>query len=221
MGGDCTRFQAAQRLICANLPLAPRAGKRVFRLPDILRAPLFTHLMQSSIFRPFQPFSGCQPSQGNPRAAKHRHSGKTLSAIHPNHLPKRAGFRAQIAAARPIRLPALRPRRIRGWRTRWRGVLLVIRRARDCCREEWAEYEVVTFGLAEFLESWCLLLAGDGLLIGAELDRNLFGWEAEPVDVLLDALDELKRIGKDIPLQYFDNIITLLERESRQILEDD
>jgi hypothetical protein len=75
--------------------------------------------------------------------------------------------------------------------------------------------------LAEFLESWCLLLAGDGLLIGAELDRNLFGWEAEPVDVLLDALDELKRIGKDIPLQYFDNIITLLERESRQILEDD
>ena len=62
------------------------------------------------------------------------------------------------------------------------------------------------------------MLAGDGLLIGAELDRNLFGWEAEPVDVLLD---ELKRIGKDIPLQYFDNIITLLERESRQILEDD
>ena len=57
--------------------------------------------------------------------------------------------------------------------------------------------------------------------VGGELDRNLFGWEAEPVDVLLDALDELKRIGKDIPLQYFDNIITLLERESRQILEDD
>ena len=48
-------------------------------------------------------------------------------------------------------------------------------RARDCCREEWAEYEVATFGLAEFLESWCVLLAGDGLLIGAELDRNLFG----------------------------------------------
>ena len=70
MGGDCTRFQAAQRLICANLPLAPRAGKRVFRLPDILRAPLFTHLMQSSIFRPFQPFSGCQPSQGNPPCCK-------------------------------------------------------------------------------------------------------------------------------------------------------
>ena len=65
------------------------------------------------------------------------------------------------------------------------------------------------------------LVFADGLLIGAELDRNLFGWEAEPVDVLLDALDELKRIGKDIPLQYFDNIITLLERESRQILEDD
>ena len=94
-------------------------------------------------------------------------------------------------------------------------------RACDCCREEWAEYAVATFGLAEFLESWCLLLAGDGLLIGAELDRNLFGWEAEPIDVLLDALDEFERIGKDIPLQYFDNIITLLERESRQILEDD
>lgn len=64
-------------------------------------------------------------------------------------------------------------------------------------------------------------IGGRCLLIGAELDRNLFGWEAEPVDVLLDALDELKRIGKDIPRQYFDNIITLLERESRQILEDD
>ena len=94
-------------------------------------------------------------------------------------------------------------------------------RARDCCREEWADYEIAAFGLAEFLESWCLMLAGDGLLIGAELDRNLFGWEAEPVDVLLDALDEFERIGKDIPRQYFDNIITLLERESRQILEDD
>ena len=65
-----------------------------------------------------------------------------------------------------------------------------------------------------------MLLAGDGLLIGAELDRNLFGWEAEPVDVLLDALDELKRIGKDIPLQYFDNIAHL-ERELQQILADD
>ena len=53
------------------------------------------------------------------------------------------------------------------------------------------------------MESWCLLLAGDGLLIGAELDRNLFGWEAEPVDVLLDAPDELKRIGKDISAAIF------------------
>lgn len=65
-----------------------------------------------------------------------------------------------------------------------------------------------------------MLLAGDGLLIGAELDRNLFGWEAEPVDVLLDALDELKRIGKDLALQGFDNLAHL-ERELRQILEDD
>ena len=65
------------------------------------------------------------------------------------------------------------------------------------------------------------MLAGDEALIGAEPDRNLFCSEAEPVDVLLDALDEFERIGKDIPRQYFDNIITLLERESRQILEDD
>ncbi len=93
-------------------------------------------------------------------------------------------------------------------------------RARDCCHEEWADYEVATFSLAEFLESWCVQLAGDGLLICAELDRNLFGWEAEPIDVLLDALGELKRIGKNIPLQSFDDIAHL-ERELRQILEDD
>ena len=66
MGGDCTRFQAAQRLICANLPLAPRAGKRVFRLPDILRAPLFTHLMQSSIFRPFSRFQAANHHKETP-----------------------------------------------------------------------------------------------------------------------------------------------------------
>lgn len=94
-------------------------------------------------------------------------------------------------------------------------------RAKDCCREEWADYTVATFDLAEFLESWCLALAGDGLLIGTELDRNLFCQEVEPVDVIFDAIDELRRIGKaDFPLHRFDNIAHL-ENELRSILEDD
>lgn len=93
-------------------------------------------------------------------------------------------------------------------------------RARDCCREEWADYEIAAFGLAEFLESWCLMLAGDEALIGAEPDRNLFCLEVEPIDVIFAAIAELKRIGKDLPMQGFDNIAHL-ERELQQILADD
>lgn len=64
------------------------------------------------------------------------------------------------------------------------------------------------------------MLAGDEALIGAEPDRNLFYLEVEPIDVIFAAIAELKRIGKDLPLQGFDNIAHL-ERELQQILADD
>ncbi|STC96299.1 Uncharacterised protein [Chryseobacterium carnipullorum] len=46
----------------------------------------------------------------------------------------------------------------------------------------------------------------DGLVAGTNFDSNLFGFEAEPLELVLDIIEELKRTGKTINLVKFENI---------------
>jgi hypothetical protein len=60
--------------------------------------------------------------------------------------------------------------------------------------------------LAEFLENWCIGMSNDGLLVGTSFDRNLIGYEVDPLEILLEVLNELEETNKQIQLTYFDSL---------------
>ncbi|MFZ4928846.1 DUF2750 domain-containing protein [Chryseobacterium sp. Mn2064] len=92
-------------------------------------------------------------------------------------------------------------------------------RAKSCVEQEWNHYEVSSVPLAEFVENWCLGMNSDGLIVGADFDSNLFGYEAEPLEVILDIITELKNTGKTLELRKFKNMDDL-EKQVKEVLED-
>ena len=58
----------------------------------------------------------------------------------------------------------------------------------------------------------------DGLLVGTEFDQNMFGFETEPLNLILDLCSELKSMGKDLELQKFQGISDL-ESQVKAIVE--
>jgi hypothetical protein len=92
-------------------------------------------------------------------------------------------------------------------------------RAKSCIEDEWNHYEPSAVPLAEFVENWCLGMNSDGLIVGIDFDSNLFGYEAEPLEVILDIISALKNTGKSLALRKFENIDDL-EKQVREVLAD-
>ncbi len=82
-------------------------------------------------------------------------------------------------------------------------------RAKSCAKDEWRKYKVTEIPLAEFMENWCIRMLNDGLLVGTQFDQNLFGHEAEPLDLILELTSELKSTGKDLTFRKFNGIVDL------------
>jgi hypothetical protein len=90
-------------------------------------------------------------------------------------------------------------------------------RAKSCIKEGWKRYKIQEIQLADFLESWCIGMENDGLIIGTAFDQNMFGYEAEPLELILEITQELKTLKKEIPLRKFDGIYDL-EAQVKDIL---
>lgn len=61
-------------------------------------------------------------------------------------------------------------------------------------------------------------MSNDGLLVRTQFDQNLFGYEAEPLELILDLINELKTLQKDLSFRKF-NGIQDLEKQVREIIE--
>ena len=92
-------------------------------------------------------------------------------------------------------------------------------RAKSCIENEWNQYEASSIPLNEFLENWCLGMNSDGLIVGTNFDNNLFGYEAEPLELILDIITELRSTGKTVELRKFENMEDL-ENQIREVLKD-
>lgn len=90
--------------------------------------------------------------------------------------------------------------------------------AKSCIKDGWADYKISEVSLSDFMENWCVGMDNDGLLVGTEFDQNMFGFETEPLDLILDLCAELKKLGKDLDLQKFEGISDL-ESQVKAILE--
>ncbi|CAI8808638.1 DUF2750 domain-containing protein [Chryseobacterium sp. IT-36CA2] len=91
-------------------------------------------------------------------------------------------------------------------------------RAKSCIENEWDKYEPSSIPLNEFVENWCLGMNSDGVLVGTNFDNNLFGYEAEPLELILDIAKELTISGKSLELRKYENMEDL-EKQIREVLE--
>lgn len=89
---------------------------------------------------------------------------------------------------------------------------------KPCITGDWEGYKVAQISLTDFIENWCIGMDQDRLLVGTEFDHNKFGFEAEPLDLILELLTELKSINKDLKFKKFKGISDL-EEQLREILE--
>ncbi|WP_106917630.1 DUF2750 domain-containing protein [Chryseobacterium aurantiacum] len=92
-------------------------------------------------------------------------------------------------------------------------------RAKSCVDQEWNHYEISSISLREFIENWCLGMNSDGIIVGTNFDSHLFGYEAEPLEVIMDSIKELRTTGKSLELRKFENMEDL-ESQIREILKD-
>lgn len=91
--------------------------------------------------------------------------------------------------------------------------------AKGCAKYEWKDYEPVEIQLGEFIESWCIGMANDNLMVGSNFDQNMFGFEIDPLELVVDLDKELKTLGKEIRLQKYQRMNDLVN-EVKKILSE-
>lgn len=74
-----------------------------------------------------------------------------------------------------------------------------------CKNENWQGYRVNRMSLIHFLENECIDMAEESILAGIDFNNQGCGYEINPLDLILDIIVELKRIGKTLYLRDYDN----------------
>ncbi len=90
--------------------------------------------------------------------------------------------------------------------------------AKSCVKNDWEEYEPTEINLAEFIENWCIGIDNDELLIGTNFDQNMFGYEIEGYELILELIEELKKNNKELDFEKFENLEDL-ETQIREAME--
>jgi hypothetical protein len=83
--------------------------------------------------------------------------------------------------------------------------------ANSCINDEWTSYKPAQVKIGEFMESWCLGMYEDELLTGTNFDPELAGYELEPLDLILELCDELKKRDKQIDFENYADLDEFIE----------
>jgi len=84
-------------------------------------------------------------------------------------------------------------------------------------QSDWKLYEPEFFPIANFIEDVLVQMANEGYIIGLEFNENLEGMEADPLDLLLEIIKQLKSANITVELDYFKDIDDL-EKQARKFL---
>jgi hypothetical protein len=87
--------------------------------------------------------------------------------------------------------------------------------AEACIKNSWADYRVAELPLADFMETWCLELNNEGMLVGADFDWDQPGTEIEPLDLVLELGQELRRNRSSVSFAKYKDLVDL-EKQIRQ-----
>ncbi len=92
-------------------------------------------------------------------------------------------------------------------------------RAKSCIKDGWKKYQVAEIKLSEFMENFCVGMENDGLLIGTQFDQNMFGFEAEPLELILELSTELKTLGKNLNFKKYDGIEDI-DKQTKSVMNE-
>ena len=89
-----------------------------------------------------------------------------------------------------------------------------------CSKKYWQEYKPSKIELNKFLENWCVGMYHDDTIVGTNFDWNLFGQENDPLELIVEIVDELKKVKKELTFNKFDDIKSL-KNQALKILEEE
>jgi hypothetical protein len=75
--------------------------------------------------------------------------------------------------------------------------------ANACQADEWSDFEITDISLEEFIENACIGISNDDMMIGIDFDSHLIGYEADPLEHILEVLNELSIQKISIKLQNY------------------
>jgi len=78
--------------------------------------------------------------------------------------------------------------------------------AKASARDEWKSYLPALIPLAEFLESWCVEMGEEGVLLGVNWDAHMHGKESDALQVALDILIQLNTTASAISFANYSSI---------------
>jgi len=90
--------------------------------------------------------------------------------------------------------------------------------AKVCAKNDWEDYKPAQLSLEEFMENWCVGMYNDGIIVGTNFDWNMFGFEIEPLELILELTEKLKAKKKDLNFNKFDGIEDI-EQQAKEIID--
>ena len=90
----------------------------------------------------------------------------------------------------------------------------------SCAKDQWKGYLAGAIPLGEFLENWCAGLYEDHFLAGTNWTADLIGKELEPLDLIIEIIDEIKKQKTEVKLEHFESL-EHLEEQVRDMIEDE
>jgi len=83
--------------------------------------------------------------------------------------------------------------------------------AEACAKDAWEGYKLAELTLEDFIENWCSGMYEDNLLVGTAFDSNMFGQETEPLELILQILNEAEKAGVALSLEKYESTVELRE----------
>lgn len=81
----------------------------------------------------------------------------------------------------------------------------------SCAKDEWHDYQPIEIPLYDFIEIYCLGLANDGFMAGTDFDVSMYGFEIDPLDLILEINEELITQQKTIKLKNYPTMQSLVD----------
>ncbi len=92
--------------------------------------------------------------------------------------------------------------------------------AEACAQEDWEGYKASQISLSDFIGKWCLGIADDGIMAGLNLDTELIGAELDPLELILELSNELKKQKKSVTIDGYASLADLV-KEVKEVLGEE